>query len=63
MPEETKESRMAAIQVDIDALTKERDDVMGDPNPGPADGSKERKIAELTEAIAAKCEEREKVRG
>lgn len=59
----TKEEKMGAIQVEIDALFKERDVLMGDPAPSPADGSKERKIAELTAAITSKCEEREKVRG
>lgn len=59
----SKEEQMAAIQGEIDGLVKERDAVMGDPTPGPADGSKERQIAALTEAIQSKCDEREKVRG
>lgn len=58
----SKEAKMAAIQQEIDDLCAERDRVMGDPNPGPADGSKEKTIAELTAAIGAKCEAREAAR-
>ena len=59
----TKEEQMAVIQAEIDEMVKLRDTLMGDPAPGPADGSKEGGIAQLTEKITAKCAEREKVRG